>query len=177
MTRVAKGAFIAWLLSDAGQMLLFTPEIARLPVVPGLYAKALNGYPNPFQLELGGVRFDAKLSSSRVNVVNSLFDHAITFRHAELRSAWAAIGQAQAAITKAKAAGKTVVPAEAALSEARALASTVPIDGKRADKALNDAFKAKAHVKAKHESEWDAVAKANYAKARGLAEQALAAAR
>jgi hypothetical protein len=32
-------------------------------------------------------------------------------------------------------------------------------------------------VKAKHETEWDAFAKANYAKARTLAEHALAAAR
>ena len=40
--------FIHYLLSDAGQTLLFAPEIARLPVVPALYAKAPRGYPNPF---------------------------------------------------------------------------------------------------------------------------------
>jgi hypothetical protein len=45
------------------------------------------GYPNPFTMKLGGVDFDDKLSSSRRNVVNSLFDHVITFRHAELRAA------------------------------------------------------------------------------------------
>jgi hypothetical protein len=63
------------------------------------------------------------------------------------------------------------------LREARALASTVPLDEKKADKALNDAFRSKAEVKAKQESEWDASAKANYAKARALAADAQAAAR
>ena len=31
-------AFIEYLLSDEGQLRLFTPEIGRLPVVPALYA-------------------------------------------------------------------------------------------------------------------------------------------
>lgn len=169
--------FIQYLLSDAGQQLLFSPEIGRLPVVPALYAKGPKGYPNPFQLKLGGVKFDAKLSSSRVNLVNALFDQLVTFRHAELRAAWGAIGQAADAAARAKGAGKNVEKAEALLREARGLASAVPIDDKRADKALNDAFKTKADVKARYETEWDAFAKANYAKARTLAEQALAASR
>jgi ABC-type Fe3+ transport system substrate-binding protein len=169
--------FITWLLSEPGQMLLFTPEIARLPVVPALYTRAPKGYPNPFQLKLGGVKFDAKLSSSRVNLVNALFDQIVTFRHAELRSAWGAIAQAHAAIVRAKGGGKGVERAEALLTEARTAASTVPIDVKRADKVLNDAFKTKADVKAKHETEWDTAARANYLRAKTLAEQALAAAR
>jgi phosphoglycerate transport regulatory protein PgtC len=168
---------VTFLLSDAGQTLLFTQEVARLPVVPALYAKAPKNYPNPFQLKLGGVKFDAKLSSSRVNLVNALFDQLVTFRHAELKSAWSAIYQAQTAIAKAKAAGKGVDRSESLLREARAAATTMPIDDRRADKALNDAFKARAEVKAKHEAEWDAFAKTNYVKARTLAEQALAAAR
>ncbi len=155
--------FITYLLSDAGQMLLFSPEIARLPVVPALYGRAPKGYPNPFQLKLGGVKFDAKLSSSRVNLVNALFDQVITFRLAELRAG----GRA----------GKKAAPGAALRREAPALASTPPLDDKRADRALNDAFKSKADVKAKHEAEWDAFARANYAKARALAEQAAAAAR
>ena len=169
--------FIAYLLSDAGQELLFSPEIGRLPVVPALYAKAPKGYPNPFQLKLGAVKFNEKLSSSRVNLVNALFDQLVTFRHAELKAAWGAIGQAGQAIAKAKSAGKSLDKAQALLGEARGLASAMPLDEKRADKTLNDAFKGKADVKAKHETEWDAFAKASYARARSLAEQALAAAR
>src|SRR5574341_2409333 len=84
-------AFVEHLLSDEGQVKLFSPEIGRLPVVPALYSRAPKSYPNPFTMKLGGVDFDDKLSSTRRNVVNSLFDHVITFRHAELRSAWGAI--------------------------------------------------------------------------------------
>ncbi|HEV8472183.1 MAG TPA: ABC transporter substrate-binding protein, partial [Methylomirabilota bacterium] len=102
---------------------------------------------------------------------------AVTFRHAELKSAWSAIYQASAAVAKAKAAGKPVDRAEALLREARGLASSVTLDDKRATKDLNEAFKSKPEVKAKHEGDWDAFAKSSYAKARSLAEQALAAAR
>jgi ABC-type Fe3+ transport system substrate-binding protein len=169
--------FITYLLSDAGQTLLFSPEVARLPVVPALYAKAPKNYPNPFQLKLGGVKFDAARSSSRVNLVNALFDQLITFRLAELKAAWGAIHQADAAVARAKAAGKNVERADGLAREARAAASAMPIDEKKADKTLNESFKSKAEVKAKQESEWDAFAKASYARARTLAEQALAAAR
>lgn len=169
--------FITYLLSDAGQSLLFSSEVARLPVVPALYAKAPKGYPNPFQLKLGGVKFDAKLSASRVNLVNALFDQLVSFRHGELKTAWNAIYQAQAAVAKARTSGKDVARAEGLLREARAAATTMPLDEKRADRTLNDAFKSKPDVKARHESEWDTFAKSSYAKARTLAEQALAAAR
>ncbi|MBI4247224.1 MAG: ABC transporter substrate-binding protein, partial [Candidatus Rokubacteria bacterium] len=169
--------FISYLLGDAGQLLLFSPQIGRLPVAPALYAKGPQGYPNPFQLKLGGVKFDAKLSSSRVNIVNALFDQVVTFRLAELRGAWGTIHRALAAVARARAAGQDVSRATALLSEARQLASTPPIDDKKAGQALNDAFKKQPEVKARHETEWDAFAKANYAKARALAEQALAGAR
>lgn len=169
--------FIAYLLSDEGQMQLFTPSIGRLPVVPALYAKGPKGYPNPFQLTLGGVKFDAKLSSSRVNLVNALFDQVVTFRLAELRSAWGAIHQAAAAVARARGAGKDVSRAEALVGEARGLASTVPIDDRKADQALNEAFRKQPEVKTKLEAEWDTFAKTNYARARTLAEQAQALAR
>jgi len=164
-------AFVQYLLGDEGQARLFSPEIGRLPVVPTLYARAPKSYPNPFTMKLGGVVFDDKLSSSRRNVVNALFDQVITFRHAELRGAWGAIYAAEAHVAKAKAAGRNVAQAAEAVAEARRLASTVPIDGKRAsDKETSEAFKSKADVKSRLETEWDAFAKASYARARDLAE-------
>lgn len=169
-------AFVNFLLGDEGQAILFSKEIGRLPVVPDLYAKAPAGYPNPFKMKLGGVEFDNKLSSARRNVVNSLYDQVITFRHAELKAAWGAIYRAEAAI--AKAAGKEPAQAKALVAEARKLARSVPIDAKQAsDKEINAAFrdKAKADLKSKLETEWDTFAKANYAKARAQAEQAAAA--
>jgi ABC-type Fe3+ transport system substrate-binding protein len=66
--------FIDFLLSDDGQLMLFSKEIARLPVVPTLYATAPAGYPNPFQMKLGGIDFDQELSSARRDIVLSLFD-------------------------------------------------------------------------------------------------------
>ena len=171
-------AFVNYLLSDEGQMLLFSKEIARLPVVPDLYAKAPAGYPNPFTMKMGGVDFDNKLSSGRRNVVNSMYDHVITFRHAELKAAWAAIYRAEEAI--AKASGKDVTQAKAMVTEARKLATGVPVDAKKAsDKEVNAAFtdKAKADFKSKLETEWDTFAKANYGKAKETAEKAAAALR
>ena len=171
-------AFVNYLLSDEGQMLLFSKEIGRLPVVPDLYAKAPAGYPNPFKMKLGGVDFNNKLSSGRRNVVNSLYDHLITFRHAELKAAWAAIYRAEETI--AKATGKDVTQAKAMVAEARKLATTVPVDAKKAsDKEVNAAFKdkAKADFKSKLETEWDTFAKANYGKAKETAEAAVAALR
>jgi hypothetical protein len=57
------------------------------------------------------------------------------------------------------------------LAEARRLASTVPLDARRAsDREVNAAFKDKPEVKARMETEWDTAAKSGYARARELAE-------
>ena len=166
-------AFVEYLLGDEGQTKLFEPAIGRLPVVPGLYARAPKSYPNPFAMKLGGVAFDDKLSSARRNVVNSLFDHVVTFRHAELKAAWGAIHAAEALVGRARAAGRDVKAAQAQLAEARRLATTVPLDAVRAvDKETTEAFRSKPDVKSRLETEWDAAAKAAYAKARELAESA-----
>ena len=159
-------AFVQYLLSDEGQLRLFSPEIGRLPVVPALYGRAPKGYPNPFTMKLGGIEFDDKLSSSRRNIVNALFDQIITFRHAELKAAWGAIYAAEATMLKARSTGRSVDAGAAELVEARRLASTVPLDGKlAADKAFNQAFKDKPEAKSRLETEWDSAAKSNYAKA------------
>jgi ABC-type Fe3+ transport system substrate-binding protein len=166
-------AFVQLLLSDEGQARLFAPAIGRLPVVPALYGQAPKGYPNPFTMKLGGVDFDDRLSSSRRNIVNSLFDHLITFRHAELKAAWGAIYAAEAQVARARAAGKSVETAAGALGEARRLASAVPLDARQAaDRDVNAAFRDRPDVKSRMETEWDAAAKAGYAKAKELADAA-----
>jgi ABC-type Fe3+ transport system substrate-binding protein len=65
-------AFVNYLLSESGQVVLFSPEIGRLSVIPELYAKGPKNYPNPFTMKLGGVDFNDSLSSGRREVVNSL---------------------------------------------------------------------------------------------------------
>jgi hypothetical protein len=167
---------VNYLLSETGQQVLFAPEIARLPVVPELYAKGPKDYPNPFTKKMGGVNFNDQLSSSRRDVVNSLFDHIITFRHKELRESWKSIYAADAALAKSKSAnaarGKSLV------AEARKTVSQVPIHDKRAgEKEIAAAFKSKSGLKAQLETEWENFARASYGKAKELADQATALAR
>src|SRR6185503_1598443 len=168
--------FVNYLLSEAGQTVLFSPEIARLPVIPDLYAKAPKDYPNPFKKKMGGVDFKDELSSGRRDVVNSLYDHIITFRHKELRDAWKSIYSAEEALAKSQSAGAT--QARNMVADARRLASQVPINDKRAsDKEVSGAFKSKSGLKAQLETEWENIARANYAKARELADKAAGMAR
>jgi hypothetical protein len=144
-----------------------------LPVIPELYAKAPKDYPNPFKKKLGGVDFNDELSSSRRDVVNSLYDHIITFRHNELREAWKSIYRAEEALAKSTAVntaqGKSLV------ADARKLAGQVPINDKRAaDKEVTGAFKSKSGLKSQLETEWENAARGNYSKAKELAEKAAA---
>lgn len=168
-------AFVSYLLGEEGQMLLFSPQIGRLPVIPELYAKGPKDYPNPFRMKLGGVDFNNKLASGRREIVNSLYDHLITFRHAELKAAWGALYRAGESLARARAAGVDPGPAAAMAAEARKLLTAVPLEDTRAgDKGLNETFRTKAEAKAKLEIEWDTFAKVNYAKAKDLAEKAAA---
>ncbi len=168
--------FVNFLLSEEGQLLLFKPEIGRLPVIPDLYVKAPSGYPNPFKMKLGGLEFDTGLSSLRYELLNSLFDQIITFRLNELKEAWGAIYKAEKAIEEGKKKGKDVSKAAAMVAEARSLATQVPVSEAQArDKEFNKAFKGKekTEARAKLETEWDVKAKANYAKAKELALKAV----
>jgi ABC-type Fe3+ transport system substrate-binding protein len=169
-------AFVNYLLSEAGQIVLFAPEIARLPVIPDLYAKAPKDYPDPFKKKMGGVEFNDGLSSGRRDVVNSLYDHIITFRHNELRDAWKSIYNAEATLAKSK--STTAAQGKGMAAEARKLASQAPINDKRAsDKEVTGAFKSKSGLKAQLETEWENFARANYSKAKELADKALASAK
>jgi ABC-type Fe3+ transport system substrate-binding protein len=164
-------AFVNYLLSEAGQMVLFAPEIARLPVIPELYAKAPKDYPNPFVKKLGGVEFNDELSSSRRDVVNSLYDHIITYRHKELREAWKAVYGAEETLAKSKSPG--VSQGKNLTTEARKLLAQVPITDKRAaDKEVAGAFRSKSGLKSQLETEWENFARSNYGKAKELAAKA-----
>ena len=169
-------AFIHYLLSEEGQMLLFKPDIGRLPVIPELYAKGPAGYPNPFKVKLGGLDFNSDLSSVRYDLLNSLFDQIVTFRLAELKEAWGAIYKAEKAVEEGKKRKKDVAKAAAMVAEARTLVTKVPVSEANANnKDFNKAFKGKekTETRAKLETEWDATAKANYSKAKELALKAL----
>jgi phosphoglycerate transport regulatory protein PgtC len=168
--------FINFLLSEEGQLLLFDPKISRLSVIPELYTKAPKGIPNPFKMKVSGVTFDINLSQNRYGLINSLFDQVVTFRLKELKDGWQAMYKAEEAIEKRKASGKEVnANALKLLNEARTLVITVPVSEQKAnDPAFNKNFSdAASTAQAKYETEWDTGAKANYAKAKKLAAQAL----
>lgn len=174
----AAAAFIEFLLSPDGQEVLLDPKIMRLPVNPATYAKAPKGFPNPFKdTSIGAaVKFDLDLSKDRYNVVNSLFDVMITYRLEDLQAATRAIQSAEQALS-----GKGNAQAEKLIKEAKALVGKMPIDEAKAnDKDFNAIFKIKrkkASTKvegrqAEIEQQWDSEVKANYEKARELAEKA-----
>ena len=174
----AAGAFIEFLLSPAGQEVLLDPKIRRLPVNPATYAKAPEGFPNPFKDKSIGsaVKFDLQLSKNRYNVVNSLFDVMITYRLDDLRAATKAIQRAEA-----KLAGKSNGAAQKLIDEARGLVNKVPISAVQAsEKDFNNIFKKKRKKattkvtgrQAEVEQKWDSEVKANYVKAKELADKA-----
>jgi phosphoglycerate transport regulatory protein PgtC len=174
----AAAAFINFLLSDEGQMILFDPKIQRLPVKPAIYAKAPEGLPNPFADKSIGaaVKFDADLSEGRYNLVNSLFDQLITFRMGELQAATLAVHEASAALAE-----KPNAAADALLVKARELIAAVPVSEEQAsdpayaaifEKKRKKATDAVPQRQAEVEQQWDAFARANYAEAAKLARQA-----
>jgi len=176
--RKAAAAFIEFLLSTEGQELLLDPKIRRLPVNPNTYAKAPSDFPNPFKDKSIGaaVKFDLGLSKSRYNVINSLFDVMITYRLKDLVAATKSIQ-----VAETKLAGKPNPAAAKLIAEARALVNKVPVDAAKAGtKDFNKIFKKKrkkASTKvtgrqAEIEREWDTEVKANYAKAKELADKA-----
>ena len=176
--QAAAAAFIEYLLSNEGQELLLDPKIRRLPVNPQTYAKAPADFPNPFKDKSIGaaVKFDLALSKNRYNVVNSLFDVMITYRLDDLRDATKAVQEAEAA-----AKGKSNSEAEALIKQARMLINEMPIDeAKAGQEEFSGIFKKKRKKatdevtgrQAEVEQEWDSMVKANYAKAKELAEKA-----
>ncbi len=170
--------FIAFSVSADGQALLLDPKISRLPILPpeAMPGKIPAGYPNAFEIaKRAKVRFDADLSESRYNVVSSLFDQTITFRHKDLQAATGAIRNAESALAK-----KPNAQAAALLKQARDLAFLpvvgVGLAGDKNFLALFSANKKEAAVNKQVtglEDRWNAHAKDNYARAKALADQAL----
>ncbi|QNK69340.1 ABC transporter substrate-binding protein [Variovorax sp. PAMC26660] len=174
--------FIAYSVSTEGQLLLLDPKISRLPVLPpsALGGKVPASYPNPFEIaKRAKVHFDSDLSEARYNVVSSMFDQTITFRHKELKAATKAIHEASAALAK-----KPNAQGQALLKQARDLAFTPLVGASLAsDKDFLALFTANKKDAASNkqvtglEDRWNSQARDHYERARGFAEQALATAR
>jgi ABC-type Fe3+ transport system substrate-binding protein len=167
-------AFIEFLLSPAGQQILFEPGIRRLPVNPDIYAKAPADYPNPFKdPRLSSmIKFDVAKSEARNDVVDVLFDQLISFPLDSLKAATKAIHDADAALAK-----KDSAPARTLVAQARELIAAMPVDEATASaKETTGAFtgaKQKGARQAELEQQWAAFARERYAQAQVKAEEAL----
>ena len=169
--------FIAFALSEDGQKLLFEPKISRLPVLPDMYKQAPKGYPDPYGGKIQAkVKFDSNLSRSRYYVVNSLFDHTVTFRHKELTAATKAIHEAAAKLAK-----KPNAKGKELLEEAREYAYKPLVSSEKvADKDFLKLYAEtkRSALKTKEitalEEYWGREALKNYARAEDLAKQAAA---
>jgi ABC-type Fe3+ transport system substrate-binding protein len=171
--------FISYTVSLEGQQLLYDPKISRLPILPpaAMGGKAPAGYPDPFEIaKRAKVQFNSDLSESRYNVVSAMYDQTITFRIKELQAATKAIHEAEAALAK-----KPNARGAALLKDARAAAFAPVVDAQKAgDKEFLAVFAASKKDAAVNkrvtglEDHWNSSARANYERARSLAEQALA---
>jgi len=171
--------FISFTMSREGQELLFDPKISRLPILPNssFGAKVPANYPDAHQIaKRAKVQFDSKLSGDRYQVVVSLFDQMVSFRLKELQAATKAIHDAE---RKLKA--KPNPQAADLLKQARSYAYSplVPESMVKDQQFLELFQKNKKDVAvAKQltglEDLWNTKARANYDKARDLANQASA---
>ena len=167
--------FMAYTMSVPGQQLLFDPKIGRLPILPYGMLKPPAGYPVPQDIaKRAKVQFDTELSGQRYPVVISLFDQMVTFRLKELQAATKSIHEAAKAL-KARPSAK----GNELLAQARSLAYT-PLVG--AENVKNKEFlelfrKSRRDVAVSKELTgmeqiWSEKARANYERARQLADEA-----
>lgn len=164
--------FIDFALSATGQALLRRPEIGRLPVLPGSYAKQKDAYPYPQindVLTQSIATYDPRVSETRYQAIGAMFDQLITYRHHDLTDINRLIHKARDTLSR-----HPDPTAAALVDKAQALIFTPPISETRIQK-LNKSAGTPADIAqlATLEAEWGRLASDNYARARRLAEQAL----
>ncbi len=175
----AARTFIDYLRSNEGQSILLQPKISRLPINPKAYANAPKNFPNPFKDSSIGkdIKFDVKLSKSRYNLVNALFDVMITYRLEDLSKATKALQKAQKML-----ASSNNPKAKELIKQGWDLIDETPVSNQLS---LTDDFTAIFKTKRKKrtdkvygrqaevEEKWDRTVKDNYQKAKTLANLAI----
>ncbi|MCR0985711.1 ABC transporter substrate-binding protein [Roseomonas populi] len=169
-------AFIDFLLSPQGQEILLEPTIRRLPVNPAVYAKAPQGYPNPFTGSIGmpSLHFDVVESGKRYAVVDSLYDQTIGTNLDALKRATKAIGEVETRLAR-----RDNAAARALLAEARSLIDAMPVtQAEAASDEVTGAFTGRAGSprQAELEQRWAAFAREKYQAAAAKAAEAARAA-
>jgi ABC-type Fe3+ transport system substrate-binding protein len=82
--QAAAEAFAQFTLSPAGQRLLFTPDIRKLPVDPAVYAQRPAGYFNPYAAATS--KEDAVRDVIAQNILNTYFEASLVKHQALLQS-------------------------------------------------------------------------------------------
>ena len=152
-------AFASFVLSDQGQKLLFHPDIRKLPVRPAVYIGKPAGYFDPFAAaQRASYDYNVSTGLMRQELVGALFDAVITRHHAELKTMWAAIHQAE-----------LKAPNDPRLQEARTHASWLPLTAMQVnDTALQQTFIKRDSRATVLEQQWDAEIAKHYALATQL---------
>ncbi|AJC23542.1 hypothetical protein RO07_21640 [Pandoraea pulmonicola] len=119
----AARSFVAFVLSDEGQRLLFAPDVRKLPVRPSVYRDAPRGTHDPFAANAAtaGATYEETLGLSRYALDNALFDVFVTQRKAELTALWTRWHELNDRQATQAADGRC-------LAKARALLTQAPID-------------------------------------------------
>lgn len=117
----AAQAFVDFVLSKEGQRLMMARDSMRHPARPDAYDDAPAALVDPFKLPAAVIlEYDFEIGRRRPPLVTLLFDLALVENHAENAALWRAIHAAE------KKEGKNG-PNAGALTEARRLASLVPV--------------------------------------------------
>lgn len=177
--RAGAQAFVNFVLSEPGQLLLFEPSIRRLPVNPALYARAPEGYPNPFTGSIGlpNFRFDVGVSERRYQAVDVLFDQTITGQLEALKRVTRALHDVEARLAR-----RANAEASALVAQAREAIAAMPLTAEQAVAGeIVAAFRAgggqtRGPRQAELEQQWSTFARERYAQAQALAERAARAA-
>lgn len=157
-------AFASFVLSEAGQKLLFHPDIRKLPVRPSVYADKPEGYFDPFaSAQRASYDYDLADGMAREELVGALFDALITRPHDTLKTMWSALWEA----------GKKA-PADPRLHEALEQAEWLPVSAAQAnDASLQQLFSKHDSRAGAIEKQWDADIARHYARATQLAQEIL----
>lgn len=114
-------AFIDFLLSKDGQLLLMERDSRRHPARPDAYQNAPEGLVDPFKLPTSTIlAYDAEIGRRRPPLITLLFDLAIVETHAESAELWRMIHDAEKKFA-------ADARAMAVIGEARKFAGFIPV--------------------------------------------------
>lgn len=155
-------AFATFVLSEAGQKILFHPDIRKLPVRPSVYASKPDGYFDPYSAaKQASYNYDLPTGLARQDLVSALFDSLITRPHGDLKMVWEVIHRAE-----------LKSPNDPKLKEAVSNANWLPMnEAQTSNPATQQLFINRDKNTIELEQAWDVEVKQHYALAIKIAKQ------